>query len=193
MANSIPHHRDVRTLAHVDLTYPNNCAALSRLLDVALLPAAENDLPRILQIVISDVRDTVGCERVRWFVIDDVTQELYTRVATELENSEIRHKLGKGITGRVAQHRQQTHVPHPSGEERWDPTTDHRTGFVTRNLLCVPVISSVDQRLVGVLPLLNKSGTGLSTFDEQLIQTFSAHAATALERRRLQEEASHSK
>ena len=125
MANSIPHHRDVRTLAHVDLTYPNDCAALSRLLDVALLPAAENDLPRILQIVISDVRDTVGCERVRWFVIDDVTQELYTRVATELENSEIRHKLGKGITGRVAQHRQQTHVPHPSGEESWDPTTDY--------------------------------------------------------------------
>jgi phosphoserine phosphatase RsbU/P len=50
----------------------------------------------------------------------------------------------------------------------------------------------VDGRLLGVLQLLNKAGDGFDDFDEQLIQVFAGHAATALERRRLLDEARQS-
>lgn len=166
-------------------------AALSRLLEVALRLATEHDLTRILQIVTNGVCGAVDCERASLFLIDDAKRQLYTRVVTELEISEIRQSIEHGITGWVARHRQIAHVPEPQDDERWDSSVDRRTGFVTRNILCAPVISNVDERLVGVLQLLNKSGAGFSDFDEQLIRAFAAHAATALERRRLQEEALH--
>jgi phosphoserine phosphatase RsbU/P len=166
-------------------------AALSHLLDLALRLATEHDLDRILSIVTNCVCDAVDCERASLFVIDDERDELYTRVVTELEISEIRHHIDQGITGWVARHRQVVHVPQPYSDERWDSSVDRRTGFVTRNILSAPVISSIDERLVGVLQLLNKTATGFSPFDEQLIRAFATHAATALERRRLQEEARH--
>ena len=165
--------------------------ALSRLLDVALQLATEHDLTRILQIVTNGVCDAVDCERASLFLIDGSKQQLYTRVVTELEISEIRQGIEHGITGWVARHQQIAHVPEPHEDERWDSSVDRRTGFVTRNILAAPVTSNVDERLVGVLQLLNKAEAGFSDFDEQLIRAFAAHAATALERRRLQEEALH--
>ncbi len=165
--------------------------SLSRLLDVALQLATEHDLTRILQIVTNGVCDAVDCERASLFLIDDAKQQLYTRVVTELEISEIRHGIEHGVTGWVARHQQIAHVPEPHDDERWDSSVDRRTGFVTLNILAAPVISNMDERLVGVLQLLNKAGAGFSDFDEQLIRAFAAHAATALERRRLQEEAKH--
>ena len=165
--------------------------ALSRLLEVALQLATEHDLTRILQIVTNGVCDAVDCERASLFLIDESKQQLYTRVVTELEISEIRHGIEHGVTGWVARHHQIAHVAEPHDDERWDSSVDRRTGFVTRNILAAPVLSNVDERLVGVLQLLNKADAGFSDFDEQLIRAFAAHAATALERRRLQEEAKH--
>lgn len=166
-------------------------AALSHLLDLALRLATESDLDRILQIVTNSVCDAVDCERASLFLIDETGRELFTRVVTELEISEIRHGLDQGITGWTARHQQVVHVPQPDADERWDSSVDRRTGFVTRNILCAPVISNIDERLVGVLQLLNKADAGFGPFDEQLIRAFAAHAATALERRRLQVEARH--
>lgn len=166
-------------------------AALSKLLDVALRLAIETDLTRILQIVTNGVCAAVDCERASLFLLDDAGRELYTHVVTELEISEIRHGIEHGITGWVARCGEVAHVPDPHADERWDSSVDRRTGFVTRNILAAPVRSNLDERLVGVLQLLNKAETGFSDFDEQLIRAFAAHAATALERRRLQEEAKH--
>ena len=188
MAISFHEHPTSLSLA---LTDDPRVAALSRLLDVALQLAIEHDLTRILQIVTNGVCEAVNCERASLFLIDDAKQQLYTRVVTELEISEIRHGIEHGITGWVARHRQIAHVAEPHDDERWDSSVDRRTGFVTRNILAAPVISNVDERLVGVLQLLNKAAAGFSDFDEQLIRAFAAHVATALERRRLQEEALH--
>lgn len=163
--------------------------ALSRLLDVALQLATEHDLARILQIVTNGVCDAVDCDRASLFLVDEVLGELYTQVVTELEISEIRHSINQGVTGWVARHREIAHVSDPKSDDRWDSSVDRRTGFVTRNILAAPVVSAENGQLVGVLQLLNKDGGGFGEFDEQLIRAFAAHAASALERRRLQEEA----
>ncbi|MBM4075173.1 MAG: GAF domain-containing protein, partial [Planctomycetes bacterium] len=173
------------------VTGDRNERALQYLLDVALHLAVESDLTRILEIVTQGVCDAVGCERASLFLIDESRQELYTRVVTELEINEIRQKLDHGITGWVARNRSMARVLRPSEDSRWDSSVDRRTGFVTRNILSGPVISILDERLVGVLQLLNKIGRDFDEFDEQLLTAFAVHAATAVERCRLQEEARH--
>lgn len=167
-------------------------AALHKLLRVALDLAAIHDLDRILVLVTNGVCDAVECERASLFLYDDERVELFTRITTELEIAEIRHSADEGIAGWVARHGQLTNVPQPAADPRWNASFDRQTGFTTRNILAVPIMSDVDGRLLGVLQLLNKAGDGFDEFDEQLIQVFAGHAATALERRRLLDEARQS-
>lgn len=162
--------------------------ALTDLLDVALQLGTEQDLTRILQIVTNGACHSVDCERASLFLLDESHQSLYTRVVTELEIREIRLGIESGICGWVAREQKLTHVSDPQHDDRWDSSFDLRTGYLTRNILAAPLISNIDSRLVGVLQLLNKTDGDFDDFDQQLIQAFAAHAATALERRRLQEE-----
>jgi len=164
---------------------------LTRLLELALELGSEHDLDSILRIATEGVCDAVGCERASLFVVDEVRQELYTRVVTELEIAEIRHPFDRGTVGWVATQRQLLSVPDPPADPRWDSSTDRKTGFQTLNILAAPVISGHDQRLLGVLQLLNKPG-GFDPLDERLLQAFAAHVAVALERKRLQDEARES-
>lgn len=162
--------------------------ALTDLLDVALQLGTEHELTEILQIVTNGVCHSVDCDRASLFLLDESQQNLYTHVVTELEIREIRLGINSGICGWVARERKLVHVSDPPGDHRWDSSFDSRTGYITRNILATPLVSNIDGRLVGVLQLLNKSGGDFDDFDRQLIQAFAAHAATALERRRLQDE-----
>jgi serine phosphatase RsbU (regulator of sigma subunit) len=78
--------------------------------------------------------------------------------------------------------RELANVPDPAGDARWNAGFDRQTGFHTRNILAAPIIGPTDDRLLGVLQLLNKYGGTFGPFDEQVIRAFAAHAATALER-----------
>ncbi len=161
--------------------------ALTRLLEIALELGSVHDLDGILQVATTGVCGAVGCQRASLFIHDDESGELYTRVATTLEISEIRHSVQKGIVGWVARERKLLSVPVPAADSRWDSSVDLRTGFRTLNILAAPVLSASGE-LLGVLQLLNKPA-GFAALDEQLVQAFAAHVAVALERRRLESEA----
>lgn len=175
-------------LAPIRTATDRRIAALNDLLDVALQLGTEHDLTQILQIVTNGVCHAVNCERASLFLLDDTQHQLFTRVVTELEIREIRLSIDQGICGWVARNQKMAHVSDPQHDARWNSSVDRRTGYLTRNILAVPLISNIDERLVGVLQLLNKAGSDFDEFDQQLIRAFAAHAATALERRRLQEE-----
>ena len=124
--------------------------ALTRLLELALELGSERDLNGILKIATNGVCGAVGCERASLFIYDAEQDELYTRMVTALEISEIRHSTQKGIAGWVANHRQLLSVPIPANDARWDATVDRRTGFRTLNILAAPVLAA-DGQLLGVL------------------------------------------
>lgn len=180
------------TFEAANVAAEHRLAALSKLLDVALQLATEQETQKILQLVTSGVCDAADCERASLYLYDESRNELFTHVVTELELNEIRIPLNKGVTGWVARHRQLACVDHPHEDSRWDGSIDRRTGFLTRNLLAVPVLSSGGDRLLGVLQVLNKNQDTFNGFDEHLLQAFGAHAASALERGRLLEEARRS-
>jgi serine phosphatase RsbU (regulator of sigma subunit) len=160
-------------------------ASLQKLVEITRRLAAETDLERLLQIVTNGACEAVGCERASLFLYDTRRNELYTRVVTELEISEIRTTLDRGITGWVGRHRRLLNVPDPATDDRWNSTVDQRTGFQTRNVVATPLISQHDGKLLGVLELLNRHGGPFTRPDEELLQAFASHAAVALERAQL--------
>ena len=164
------------------LTAPDQQDALLRLLDVTCELAGHHTLDQILQTVTTGACAALGCERASLYLYDAESNEVYTRAVTELELEEIRSSADRGITGWVVRNREIANIPDPAADPRWNANFDRQTGFHTRNILAAPIIASTDDRLIGVLQLLNKHGGSFGSFDEQVIRAFAAHAATALER-----------
>ncbi len=172
-----------------ETSHDRQVAALTTLLDVALHLSTEHDEDAILAAVTNGVCGAIPCERASLFLLDVDRKELFTRTVTELELQEIRIPSDRGIIGWVATERQATCVCDPAADDRWDSSIDRKTGFNTRNILAVPVLSPVDDRLLGVLQLINTHHDQFETFDTRVAKAFAAHAGSALERTRLQREA----
>lgn len=162
--------------------------ALENLLDVTRHLAKGIDLTSILESVTREASEALDCERASLYQFDPKREELFTRVAMGLEISEIRKQLGQGISGHVALSRQLANVPLPADDPRWDSAVDRATGYHTRNILAVPLLTPHDDTLLGVLELLNKREGGFTAFDEEVAVAFSQHAAAALDRARLVDE-----
>ncbi len=90
--------------------------------------------------------------------------------------------LDEGIAGWVARNRHGLIVADAQRDRRLRRDIGERTGFVTRSLLCVPMVSR--GRLIGVIELLNKAGRADGRFnpdDLELLEGLAAQAAVALE------------
>ena len=161
--------------------------ALMKLLRVTRELAGLHDLDEILKAVTEGTCDALDCERASLYLFDPDNEELCTRVVTELEIEEIRSTIEFGITGWVARRRKIANIPDPQVDARWNSAIDRQTGFTTRDILAGPVVSQHNDRLLGVLQLLNKREGSFDELDEQLLEAFASHAATALERAELME------
>ncbi len=97
---------------------------------------------------------------------------------------------GVGIAGHVAATGKALLVADAYADPRFNRSYDQQTGFRTRSLLTVPLITKGE--VVGVVQVANKSGTkdGFTSFsedDQRLLEAFAAQAAVSLENARLLE------
>ena len=115
-------------------------------------------------------------------VYDREHRELAFRVSHALRHGVIdgvRLRLGQGIAGWVAAHRQGVRLDDASRDPRHDSHIARRTGLVPRSMLCVPVVN--DGTLHGVVQVINKLDGSAFTADElRLVQLLADHAAIAI-------------
>ncbi len=115
-----------------------------------------------------------------------VKDEILGEKANEILKSAVELKMGEGIAGWVAQNRESVLIQDVQDDPRFFSQADHETGFVTRTLLCVPLLYGGD--LLGVINVLNsKDKPGFDSFDEELLECFADLASTALMRSRFLE------
>ncbi|MES4785165.1 MAG: phosphodiesterase, partial [Nitrospiraceae bacterium] len=100
---------------------------------------------------------------------------------------EIRLKLGQGIAGHVAQTGEPVIINDVQREPRFSPTADKKSGFVTRNMVCVPV--KAREKLLGVLQAINKKhGVAFNQEDLQDFVSLGHQVGIAIENANLYEE-----
>jgi len=160
-------------------------AGLRDVLDVTRELAAEKDLGSLLDLIIQRACQAMQCERASLFLYDDEQQELYTRSVTKLDEGveTIRMSIDKGIVGLVAREHRIELVSDPYSHPEFNPDSDRQAGFRTRNILAAPLVAwGKDDRLLGVLQLLNKKDGVFDDVDIQLLRAFAAHAAIAVDR-----------
>lgn len=120
---------------------------------------------------------------------DQEREELYFDVALG-ERAEkiktIRLKIGEGIAGWVAKHREVLIINDVQNDPRFFRKADEKSGFVTRSMICIPVLHK--DRLIGVLQVLNKIDQPFNEYDAELLKALSNQVAVAIENARLYSE-----
>ncbi|HEY9796583.1 MAG TPA: GAF domain-containing protein [Leptolyngbyaceae cyanobacterium] len=144
------------------------------------------DLEATLRLVMEQARNLMKADRSTLFMLSKDTGELWSKVATADGKNlmEIRIPANRGIAGYVASTGQPLNIPDAYKDPRFDPSTDQKTGYKTRNILCMPVFNT-GKDLIGVTQLINKQQGSFTTSDEEFMRAFNTQAGIALENAKL--------
>lgn len=99
-----------------------------------------------------------------WFYERYQDGRIYPKVSfPEVDFGGVSLLPGEGIAGQVIQSGEALIIPDCQADERWAGRVDARTGFVTKSMICVPLVT--DGNIFGCLQLINK--TDGTAFDEK--------------------------
>ncbi len=155
------------------------------ILEVARRLGLSYNLDELLDLIVSETTCVLGCDRATLFLYDPLHDELYSKIATGVD--QIRIPANRGIAGSCAQTRKMINIPDAYADPRFNQDVDRKTGYHTRNILSYPLIGHESQ-LVGVVQAINKHSGIFSPTDEWLLETLSSQAAVAIQRAHLLEE-----
>lgn len=139
-------------------------------------------LPRMVALI----AELMEAETASLFLHDPEADELFSRVIAGARIEEIRIPAGAGIAGAVYRSGQSTLVPDAYADPRFNTEVDRRSGFRTRDILCVPV-KDPSSRVIGVAQALNCQRRTFDHADRAMLEAIAAQAAAALEHARLYE------
>lgn len=157
---------------------------LETILEVSRALTAEKDLDRLLQLILTETTRVMDADRSSLFLVDERTNELFSRIAQKSEIKEFRFPIGRGIAGNVAQFKSIINIRDAYNDPRFNPAFDKKTGYKTDTILCAPLVAHED-KLVGVIQVLNKHHGIFTDYDESLITALGSHVAIALDNARL--------
>ena len=133
---------------------------------------------RAMEAAIRLMRSEVGS----LLFIDPVTRELYFEVALGEKGEklrEIRLAPGEGIAGWVAERGVAQIVNEVRSDPRFTGRADETSGFVTRNMICVPV--EMKEKRIGVLQAINRKEGEFNEVDLEDFKTLANLVAIAIE------------
>lgn len=119
-------------------------------------------------------RDMVNSERASFWFWDTRKKQYWTIAAIGRE--QIIVPEGSGIIGASIQNKETILINNPYEDPRFNPSVDKETGFVTKSILCIPVVDT-QGKVIGAYQAINKlSEEGDSDFNEQDIKRLSMAA-----------------
>lgn len=158
--------------------------AIERVLEIARHLADPCALPELLGRVIDAAREVLQADRGSVFLYDDATAELYMVTGTGIES--LRFPATQGLAGECATTRAILNIDDCYADPRFNQAIDRQTGYRTHCMIAVPLIG-LENKLVGVMQLLNASQGRFSTSAQQIAQALAGQAAVAIQRQQLLE------
>ncbi|HPF04636.1 MAG TPA: SpoIIE family protein phosphatase [Spirochaetota bacterium] len=157
---------------------------LSKLVEINGIINSTLNINRLLSIVMEMIKDIMSTEASSLLLFDEEKRELVFKVALGEAGDELMEKYrvrtGQGIAGWVAQNRKDIIANDVYNDHRFDPMYDKSTGFLTRAILCSPLLFK--GKLLGVIQAINP--VGRDKFDENdmsLFRIFANQAALAVQ------------
>lgn len=146
-----------------------------------LLQDAES-LEDALRTSLGEVVRAVGAEAgTIWFYNSNGDKRIYPSFwIGEADLTGLSLAAGEGIAGTVVQEGKTTVVKDCQKDERWAGRFDETTGFVTRSMVCVPLINKYE--VIGCIQIINKKDGSLYNDDDvELCENLAMLTAIAID------------
>ena len=160
---------------------------LETLLKFGTLINSSLNIEVVLDNAMKWAEEFIGAEASSIYEMGDEKNELFIRLARGEKKGPVKGltlKVGEGIAGFVVQKGQPIVIQDVRKEGRFSDKFDKLTGFITRSMICVPLI--LRDKTVGALQVLNKkSDTPFTDVDLQVLTTVAPQIAVAMENAKL--------
>jgi len=154
-------------------------AKLAAILHICQRMNSERDLSRLLDLVAEEGARLLGAERASIFLLSADGSELFSKVALGSPEM-IRLDARQGIAGTVVSTAEEICVDDAYGDPRFYQGVDEKSGYRTRNMLAVPMLS-LDRKAIGAFEILNKRVGVFTEEDRQIVRSLAANAAIAIQ------------
>ncbi len=151
------------------------------------LAASTFDIDRVLRYTMDMIGMLMCVEAGSLLLVEG--DELVFKVALKSDIDVLKRfrlKLGQGIIGYAAARGEPVIVRDVTNSPHFFSDIDNETGFVTKSVLCVPLISQ--GKVIGAIEVLNKIDGEFDNNDVHLLQSTAASVTIALENARLYKE-----
>lgn len=154
---------------------------LQKILEITHTWGQSDCMESLLKAMAQAATELLGADRASIFLWDKPNKMLVGRPALGIKKGgELRIPENTGIVGQVVESREPRRVGGGVDDDKIARVIDKETGYTTKTLLCVPLISPPGQCL-GAFEVLNKKNGLFTDDDEQALTELATHAAVALE------------
>ena len=152
--------------------------------------ASTLDLSELLPKVLGQVIQVLNAEAGSIWLTDEARKELVCHIAdgpTSDKVINLKLKSGTGIVGQVAESKEPQIIADAQSDERFARGIDARTGFVTRSMICAPLVTRGES--LGAVQIINKGGDGqlFNEDDLNVLVSLASNAAISIKNARLYE------
>jgi class 3 adenylate cyclase len=155
-----------------------------QLLRVGQIITSEMSLEALFGVIMSQTNEIMNSERGAVFLHDNKSCELWSLVATGMEENEICIPDDSGVAGWVFQSKTPMIINDAYDDPRFYSEIDKKTGYRTKNIICVPVVDR-HKECIGTLQAINKKMGDFTDEDKDFLISMSHYVAIALENSRL--------
>ena len=154
--------------------------------DISFTLAKSESLQRLLSDIMTNAKTTIDADRASLFLYDENANELSTFIADGMEKMPNTLPVDAGITGMVLKSKEGLFVNDVYTHPQFNKAIDAMTGYKTKSVLCVPIISA-EHKLLGLVEMVNKKNGEFVKRDIQMLTAFATFASVGLENSRLRD------
>lgn len=150
-----------------------------KLLEISTAISGQVRLEKLLEEIIAAATSLLEADRSSLFLYDAKRDILRSVVAEGMEQV-IELRPDQGIAGTAFASGRIMRLDDAYGSSNFYAEIDRKTGFHTRNMLCIPMVTKAGAR-IGVIQVLNKASGNFTDRDENRLKALASQAAVALE------------
>ena len=164
----------------------NQISRYNQLFQIGQLITSEMDFDNLFKVIVEQTNQIMDSARSSVFLVDEKAFSLEAFVSTDLKRNEINLPKNSGVAGWVYSNKTPLIVPDAYSDPRFYPSIDEKTGFKTKNILCVPLINR-DYKCIGTLQALNKKSGDFTKDDKEILMHLANYITIAIENSKLYE------
>ena len=149
-------------------------------LEIARTFASAREPQELLELIAREATRLLNSDRASIFLWDRDQKQLVACPALGVEGGKLWLPDNRGIVGQVIHTGKTVRVDDAYADPRFDKSVDHKGGYRTRTLLCVPLVNADGQR-IGAFELINKNDGLFTDDDEEALYQLGIQVAVAVE------------